>query len=279
VNDEPAIPSGPAGSASPNLVAQGYDAVYAAIPSSPTLLRIWKEHASGPDYPDDFYHISFLTLAELRRLATDLRLSPGMTFADLACGMGGPGLWLARETGANLIGIDLSEVGVLQATRRAEALGLSGTTRFATGAFEQTGIPTATVDAVMSVDALQYSPDKRGAFEEICRIMRPSGRLAFTAFEVDAERSAGLPVIGVDTVADYRPLLEHTGFRVLAYEETAGWRERLTDAYEAVIREQHTLRNEMGPLAVAALLSEVTVTLERELYRRRVFVVAERALP
>jgi len=278
MSSEPLTPGGPEADASQDLVAQGYDAVYAGMALSPTLLRIWKEHATGPDYPDDFYHISFLTLAELRRMAADLRLSPGMTFADLACGMGGPGLWLARETGANLIGIDLSAVGVLQAARRAEVLGLSGTTRFATGALEQTEIQTATVDAIMSVDALQYSCGKRRAFQEIGRILRPSRRLAFTAFEVYAQRTAGLPVIGIDPVEDYRSLLERSGFKVLAYEETTGWRERLTDAYEAVITEQQTLRNEMGPLAVAALLSEITVTLERQLYRRRVFALAERVL-
>ena len=38
-------------------------------PGSPTLLRIWKEHAAGEDYPDDFSHISFVTLEDLRGLA------------------------------------------------------------------------------------------------------------------------------------------------------------------------------------------------------------------
>ena len=43
-------------------VAAGYDAVYAAIPQSPTFRRIWREHAIGPGYPEEFEHISFLRL-------------------------------------------------------------------------------------------------------------------------------------------------------------------------------------------------------------------------
>ena len=44
------------------LVASGYDAVYAAIPNSPTLRRIWHESAEGVDFPEEFGHISFTTV-------------------------------------------------------------------------------------------------------------------------------------------------------------------------------------------------------------------------
>jgi hypothetical protein len=43
-----------------------------------------------------------------------------------------------------------------------------------------------------------------------------------------------------------------------------------------VIDAQQVLREEMGELAVAALLSEMMVTLERDIYSGRVFAVAER---
>ena len=62
-----------------NLIAGGYDAVYAAVPNSPTLRRIWHEMAEGADFPEGFGHISFTTLIELERMATELRLIPGNT--------------------------------------------------------------------------------------------------------------------------------------------------------------------------------------------------------
>jgi hypothetical protein len=58
--------------------------------------------------------------------------------------------------------------------------------------------------------------------KEAARILRPGGRLVFTAFEVEPQRVEGLPVLGVDPVADYRPLLEEQGFAIEFYQETRG---------------------------------------------------------
>jgi hypothetical protein len=104
----------------------------------------------------------------------------------------------------------------------------------------------------------------------------PGGRIAFTAFELEPGRVAGLPVLGTDPVADYRPLLEEAGFAIHVYEETAAWHERLTATYEAVSATLPVLRDEMGKDAAEALALEVSLTLQREPYRRRVFAVAVR---
>ena len=95
-------------------------------------------------------------------------------------------------------------------------------------------------------------------------------------YACDPERSRGLPVIGEDPVDDYRPLLEEASFRVLTYEQTPRWHDRLFAAYGAVIDAQQALREEMGEIATAAMLSEMTVTLQRDIYRGRVFALAER---
>ena len=82
-------------------VAQGYDAVYGAIPRSPTFRRLWREYSLGDDYPVGFEHISFLTLREMQWMQSALQLSPNDLLVDLACGMGGPGLWIARSPPPN----------------------------------------------------------------------------------------------------------------------------------------------------------------------------------
>ncbi len=259
-----------------NVVSAGYDAVFGATPASPTLRRLWREHACGLDFPDQFSHISFVTVAGLTRMAAELRLTPGQTLVDAGCGMGGPALWLARHTGARLIGIDLSSAGVSLAGERAAALGFGEGARFAVGAFAETGLDDASVDAIASEDALQYVPDKRAAFVEAARILRPGGRLVFSAFELDPERAAGLPVLGADTVADYRPLLADAGFAVDVYEEAPGWPEPMSRAYRALLDAKEALVAEMGEAAFGALSLELMLTLERKPYRRRVLVCATR---
>ena len=107
-------------------VLEGYDAVYDALPRSETFARLWRMNAYGGDFPEQFAHIGFLTVAEARRLRELLQVRPGEMLADLACGAGGPGLWMARETGALLTGVDPSPAGLAAARDRAARAGLAG---------------------------------------------------------------------------------------------------------------------------------------------------------
>ena len=258
------------------IVAAGYDAVYRAVPRSPTLWRIWLDHAAGADFPAQHSHISFVTLAELRDLSDALRPSDGATLVDLACGMGGPSLWIATRLPVRIVGVDASSVAVELATDRAARLGLADRCTFRTGTFAATGLAAGGAGAALSLDALQYAPSKADAFGEIARVLKPGGRLAFTAFEVHPDRVAGLPVLGDDPVDDYRPLLDDAGFDVDAYEETPGWSGRVSAAYEAIIDAAEALTAEMGADAYGALALEVALTLEHKPYRRRVVVTATR---
>src|SRR3990172_4427095 len=159
-----------------SIVTAGYDAVFGATSRSPTLRRLWRERAAGEDFPEEFLHISFTTLALLRRMADEMGLHPGDTLVDLGCGMAGPALWVTRETGAKLIGVALSPVAVGLASERANRLGLSAAARFQVGSFEDTGLEDASANAAMSEDALQYAPDKSAAIREAARILCPGGR-------------------------------------------------------------------------------------------------------
>jgi SAM-dependent methyltransferase len=258
-----------------DLIASGYDAFYAAWGRSPTLRRIWREYVTGPDYPEEFAHISFLPLAQLRALADGLNLVADQLLVDLACGAGGPGLWIAQQSGARLAGRDLSAVAVDRATERAVALGMEHRAEFAQGTFEQTGIASNSADAVMTVDALQYAPDKTKAIVEAARILRPRGRLAFVAFELDEERIASLPV-WADPVGDYRPLLTDAGFETLRYDQIPQWQEHVNAGFGAVVAERAALEAELGEAAAAATLLEASITLEVQPYCGHVLAVAVR---
>ena len=257
-------------------VVSGYDALYAAWGRSPTLQRIWREHVAGDDYPAAYDHISFLPLADLRALTDALALRTDDLLVDLACGAGGPGLWAAAETGARLLGIDRSPVAVERATERAAALGVTDRASFRPGTFDDTGLPPASVDAVMSVDALQYAPSKAAAVAELARIVRPGGRVGLVVFELDADRVAGLGLWD-DAVGDYRPLLTDAGFEVIVYEQVPGWRTLVTDGFGAVVAAEADLQRELGEAAATALNLEAAVTLQLEPYRGHVLAVAERS--
>jgi SAM-dependent methyltransferase len=259
-----------------DVVGSGYDAFYEAWGTSPTLRAIWREHVTGPDYPEEFDHISFLPLVTLRALTDGLALHAGDVLVDLACGAGGPGLWAAKESGARLIGRDLSPVAVQRARERVAGLGLDGRAEFAQGTFEATGIPSGSADAVMSVDALQYAPDKTAALAEVGRIVRPGGRFAFVAFELDAERIAQVPGVWQDPIGDYRPLLADAGWDVLAYDQIPDWRDHVSAGFGAVVAQQAELEAEMGQRAAAATVLEASITLGLQPYCGHVLAIAAR---
>ena len=258
-----------------DLVASGYEAFYAMWGQSPTLRQIWRQHVTGGDYPEEFAHISFLPLAQLRSLVQGLDLSGGDLLVDLACGAGGPGLWAARESGASLVGIDLSPMAARRASERAGPLGLSEKTTFSQGTFESTGLEAAAADAVMSVDALQYVPDKTAALAEVVRILRPGGRFAFVAFELDPDRVAGLP-FWEDPVSDYRPLLEQSGFSINEYGQIPHWTDQVEAGFGAILAQQDALEAELGEAAAAVTVLEAAVTIELKPYCGHVLAVATR---
>jgi ubiquinone/menaquinone biosynthesis C-methylase UbiE len=54
---------------------------------------------------------------------------------------------------------------------------------FAVSTATAVGLASACATAAMSIDSLQYVPDKRATFREVARLLRPGGRFVFTAFE------------------------------------------------------------------------------------------------
>lgn len=260
-----------------DIVGDGYDRVYERQVDSPTFQALWRERACGDDFPSGFDHISFLTHGEAQELASATALGPGDLLVDLACGAGGPGLYVATERQARLLGVDLSSVGVDAATARATRVGMGDRARFEVRPFTDVPIESGDATAVMSVDAIQYAPDKAAVFREAARCLAPGGRLTFIAFEVEPDRVRDLPVIGEDPVANFGRLLDAAGFTVDRYEQTDDWHQRVVAAYSAVLAAEDSLRAELGDEAFASLAFEMTVTLERDIYVGRPFVVARKA--
>ena len=258
-------------------VLDGYTAVYDALPNGETFNRIWREMAYRGEFPIEFAHIGFLTLTEAEHLRSSLGLRADSTLVDVACGAGGPGLWMARQSATGLVGVDPVASGLAAARRRAEAVGLSDRASFQQGTFEHTGLADDAVDALMSIDAFQYAPDKRAAVAEFARIVRPGGKVSFVCFEVGPGKAEGVPVLGVDPVDDYRPLLEEAGFVLDVYDETPGWQDRVYGVFQALIDASDALNAEMGERAAASALAEAMLTVTVKPYPRRVLAVATAA--
>jgi hypothetical protein len=60
------------------------------------------------------------------------------------------------------------------------------------------------------------------------------------------------------------------------YREVPGWPEPLRTTYQALLDAGDALTSEMGAPAATALAMELRLTLQQEIYKRRVLVCATR---
>lgn len=92
--------------------------------------------------------------AKKRHIAAKLRLDrPGLEVLDIGCGWGGMALTLARESGARVTGITLSQEQLAEARRRAEEAGLADRVRFELMDYRAWTRP---VDRVVSVGMFEH---------------------------------------------------------------------------------------------------------------------------
>jgi ubiquinone/menaquinone biosynthesis C-methylase UbiE len=236
-------------------------------PPSPLETAIWRE-ALGEEYPEGADPYSWVSRTELD-VFTEVVRETGRRLVDVGCGRGGPGLWVARASGADLVGVDIAQAGLDAAAVSAAALGVSA--RFTSGSFEAVPLADAEADVLMSVDAFLFTPDKQAALHELARVIRPGGRLAMTTWDYHSQ-----PVNRPPQVDDHRPLLEVAGFMVERYDETDDWERRQRQTVDGLLDHVEELAEESGENVddLRAGIEEMAATAE--CMTRRVLVVARR---
>ena len=228
------------------LSPEAFDAQFRAQHRSPLLTELWAR-AWGEQYPAEVRPNSGCPWRLLGLMVADLRPAPGATVADLGCGLGGPGLWLARATGTRLIGVDWSAAAVEIAAERAHHWLPAERVEFRTGSFTDTGLADGVADAVISVDALALAMDPQEALAEVRRVLRPDGTLLFTGAEPRTPDAAA-------TV--WEEPLRAAGFRLDSRTELPGEGAAWGRLYGSIRQHQGRLREQMGDRATRTLLAE-----------------------
>ena len=132
-------------------------------------------------FGEDIGQNSWLTVDELDRFLSRLDLRPGSRLLDVGCGSGGPALHLVRRAGCQVVGVDLSEEAVAEATRLAHEASLETRSSFLQAdAREALPFENDTFDALICIDAINHLPDRARVLGDWARLLRPGGRLLFT---------------------------------------------------------------------------------------------------
>jgi SAM-dependent methyltransferase len=168
------------------------------------------------------------------RLGEHLGLGPGVRVLDVASGNGESAIFVARQFGCRVVGVDFGQQNVGEANSNAASAQVGHITSFVEGDAEHLDFPDAAFDAVICECAFCTFPDKRAAASEFARVLRPRGRVGMS----DLTRSGPLPrdldglLAWIACIADARPVGEYAG-----YLEGAGFKVTTIEAHNNALTE------------------------------------------
>ena len=193
---------------------------------------------------------------EVRVLAHQARIGPGVSVLDLCCGVAGPGRMITVESGCHYLGVDCSA----SALATAQALAGSLPCRF-----EQARIPPlpgGRFEVVLLLETMLAFPAKEALADEVARALEPGGRFAFTVEEgrplTQRERTR-MPA--ADTVwpielAELTGVLRKAGLTVIWQQEYSSSHHAIATALLRRYRaDSPQIAAQIGPQATAELIT------------------------
>ena len=144
---------------------------------SDTLYRLFLDE--DMQYSCAYFKDEATPLAEAQRrkkahIAAKLLLKPGMTVLDVGCGWGGMAIYLAKETGAIVTGITLSEEQLKVAVQRARDAGVADRVTFVLRDYRE---ETGQYDRIVSVGMFEHvgSAYYHTFFAKLKSLLKPDG--------------------------------------------------------------------------------------------------------
>ena len=193
---------------------------------------------------------------EVRVLAHQARIGPGVSVLDLCCGVAGPGRMITVESGCHYLGVDCSA----SALATAQALAGSLPCRF-----EQARIPPlpgGRFEVVLLLETMLAFPAKEALADEVARALEPGGRFAFTVEEgrpLTRQERARMP--GADTVwpielAELTGVLRNAGLTVIWWQECSSSHHAIAMALLRCYRaDSSQIADQIGTQATAELIT------------------------
>jgi SAM-dependent methyltransferase len=114
--------------------------------------------------------------ALFERMADSIRAGPTTRVLDVGCGLGGPGAWLTRARGCDVVGVDVMEGGV-------HGLKLLFPSALAlVASLDALPFSDKTFDAAWALGVIEMIPDKTAALSEVARVIARGGRFGVYGF-------------------------------------------------------------------------------------------------
>jgi ubiquinone/menaquinone biosynthesis C-methylase UbiE len=176
-------------------------------------------------------------LATTRRLGNILALNSASRVLDVACGKGTTAVFLAKEFGCRVVGIDYGTQNVDGAQALAQVEQVQDRVQFERSDAETLPFPDASFDAIVCECAFCTFPQKALAAAEFFRVLHPGGRVGMSDLTRAEELPANLNglLAWIACIGDARPVesyaacLRNAGFSVDHIEPNDGALQEMTN--------------------------------------------------
>lgn len=207
-------------------------------------------------YESDNEDIAQASARTVRHMASKLDLKPGAKVIDIGSGYGGAARYLARETGAHVTCLNVSEKENARNRRMTEEQGLEGKIEIAHGVFEDIPFPDKSFDVVWSQEALLHSGDRKRVLKEVARVLKPGGDFIFTdpmQATTSHDTSEYQPIYDrihlsdMESMEFYKTTLEDLGFDTVEIEDlTHQLRNHYARVREELKSRRHALEDKIS---------------------------------
>jgi ubiquinone/menaquinone biosynthesis C-methylase UbiE len=193
---------------------------------------------------------------EIRALARQARIGPGVSVLDLCCGVAGPGRMITAESGCHYLGVDHSASALAIARELAGNLSCR---------FEQAHLPPlpeGRFEVVLLLETMLAFPDQQALMGEVERVLEPGGRLAFTVEEglplthQERARMPGADRVWLIELAELTGMLRETGLTTIWRQEYSRSHQEIAAALLRSYRaESSQIAEQIGAQATAELIT------------------------
>jgi SAM-dependent methyltransferase len=181
-------------------------------------------HVTEPAYGPGEYveQESLMRASEIRALAQQAGVGPGVSVLDLCCGVAGPGRFITRELGCDYLGIDADPGSIAVARERSADLPC----RFEVARIPP--VPRGPFDVVLVLETMLAFPDKDALIREIAGALAPGGRFAFTLEEgtpltaAERERMPNSDTVWLTPLDELVASLQRAGLAVVWQQDHSG---------------------------------------------------------
>jgi SAM-dependent methyltransferase len=198
----------------------------------------------------------FMRAGEIRALADQAGIAPGVSVLDLCCGVAGPGRFITRELGCSYLGVDFSSSALDIARESARDLPC----RFELSRIPP--IPPGPFDVVLLLETMLAFPEKETLLQEIARTLTTGGRFAFTIeeglplTEAERERMPDADTVWLTPLRELFTCLERVGLVVRWHDDCSRSHRAMADSLLAAFAADATdIAARIGRRALEELLA------------------------